>query len=143
MTNVEFSNTGDNSRTIVFYDGGCGLCSKEIRHYAHLDRRRQIEWIDFCQDQTLLNALGVTSDQAMRRLHVLDRDGVLRDGVPAFVAIWAELPYYRALSRLVRLFKMVPLLESAYRPFSAWRYKRRMLSVCAVPTTGRISGPLG
>lgn len=119
------------------------MCSKEIRHYARLDWARRIAWVDFSRDQSLLNDLDLTYDQAMRRLHVLDRDGVMCDGVAAFVAIWTELPYYRLFARLVRLFKMVSVLESAYRPFSAWRYKRRIQSqACAIPAPDRIGGPL-
>ncbi|MDH3693907.1 MAG: DUF393 domain-containing protein [Gammaproteobacteria bacterium] len=143
MVNALSSNIQDNKKTLVFYDGGCGLCNKEIRHYARLDRAQRLDWIDIGRDQPLLNSLGITKDQAMRRLHVLDRDGCLRDGVNAFVAIWADLPYYRVLARLVQLFKMVPLLESVYRPFATWRYRRRIQAqVCTAPASERIAETL-
>ena len=129
MTEVISREMQNTPRTIVFYDGSCGLCSREIRHYANLDRARRIEWIDISRDHNLLNDLGVSVDQAMRRLHVLDHGGVLHDGATAFVSIWAELPYFRVLARLVRLLRMTPLLELAYAPFAAWRYKRRMRSL--------------
>ena len=140
MTQNAPLNTRSSCRTLVFYDGRCGLCSREIRHYARLDRARKIEWIDFTQDQTLLNLLGISYDQAMHRLHVLDRNGVLRDGVSAFLAIWSELPGYQALARLIYLTHTVPMLEVAYRPFSKWRYKRRMRSqACAVTASNQIA----
>lgn len=127
--------------TIVFYDGGCGLCAAEIRHYAHLDRAGAIEWVDISRDQVLLNALGVTCDQAMQRLHVLDRNGLLCDGVCAFLAIWTVLPYYHLLARVVRSTRMIPVLEQVYQPFAAWRYRRRMKSkVCNISVSPSFAG---
>ena len=140
MTQDALLHTRGNPRTLVFYDGQCGLCHSEIRHYSRLDQARKIEWIDLTRDQTLLNSFGISYDQGMRRLHVLDRNGVLRDGVSAFLAIWSELPHYRVLARLVYLTHTVPMLEMVYRPFSKWRYKRRIRSqACVVPTSKQIA----
>ncbi len=38
-----------------------------------------------------------------KRLHVIDRQGVLLIGIPAFAALWDETPRYRRLARIVRL----------------------------------------
>ncbi len=121
------SQTGP-AQTIVFYDGGCALCSREIQHYSRLDRQRRIEWLDINRETTLLNAFGVTFDQAMRRLHVLDRNGVLVHGVRAFAALWSELPYYRVVSRLLYSTRAIRLIEPLYARFALWRYNRRLKS---------------
>ena len=113
------------SRTVVFYDGGCSLCRKEIQHYARRDRTGRLRWEDINQEPALLNALGVTTEQAMRRLHVLDRNGLLRVGACAFATIWSELPVYRVLSKALYACGMIRLIEPVYECFAVWRYKRR------------------
>ena len=71
-------------KTILFYDGGCPLCSREIKHYRRLDSADRIDWIDISRDASLLQAMGVTLETAMARLHVLHRDGWLATGAYAF-----------------------------------------------------------
>jgi len=119
------TNSRPAARPIVFFDGGCSLCSREISHYRTLDRDHRVAWIDINSGAHLLDALGLSRDHAMRRLHVLDGDGVMRDGAAAFVTMWRALPYYRALAWLVDRTRTVRLLDAAYDRFAAWRYRRR------------------
>ena len=112
-------------KTIMFYDGGCPLCAREVAHYRRLDRRRRAEYVDINRDRVMLDALGVGLTSAQRRLHVLTRDGLLLDGAFAFAAVWRELPYYRGLADVLSAFKALPLLDRAYDAFAAWRYRRR------------------
>ena len=51
---------------------------------------------------TDLNNLGLTPDEAAKRLHVL-QEGKLVGGVDAFVILWGEMPRFRWLARLVAL----------------------------------------
>jgi len=34
------------TRPILFYDGQCPLCRKEIAHYQRLDRQQRVDWQD-------------------------------------------------------------------------------------------------
>ena len=130
-------------RTRMFYDGGCPLCRREVAHYRRLDRRGRIDWVDISQDPETLAALGVTLEQAMARLHVQDRQGRLLTGVPAFAAVWDELPGYRHLARLVRALGLVPALDWGYARFARRRYARRCAEgFCAAPGAGRSGRPL-
>ncbi len=61
-------------RPVVFYDGNCPLCRREIGHYRAIDRGEAIEWLDLHQSGERLKAAGITHDQAMARLHVIDPD---------------------------------------------------------------------
>ncbi len=114
-----------NLKTIAFFDGQCGLCSKEIRFFKKLDATKRIEWIDINEDVELLHALGITYEQAMRRLHVLDHRGILRQGACAFLALWSELPFFNIIARLVYFSRTSALLEKAYLRFADWRYEKR------------------
>ncbi len=113
------------TRPTMYYDGGCPLCRREVAHYRRIDHGERVRWLDIAQDPGELQALGVSLDEAMARLHVRDRSGRLVSGAWAFATIWAELPYYRWLARLLRALHLLPLLDLAYRRFADWRFRRR------------------
>lgn len=88
--------------TRVLYNAECPVCSFEIDHYATYakDRALPLQFEDLnTQD---LAAWGLSADQAARRLYVL-KDGALMSGMPAFVALWKEMPRYRWLAKTVGL----------------------------------------
>jgi hypothetical protein len=47
-------------------------------------------------------AWGLDADTAARRLYVV-HDGVLTSGIPAFLVLWAQMPRYRWLAKVVGL----------------------------------------
>lgn len=112
-------------KTIMFYDGGCPLCSREVKHYRRLDRAQRVEYVDVNKDRVLLDALGVGFLAAQRRLHVLSRDGLLLDGAFAFAALWRELPCYRHLADLLYKLRLLPALDRLYDRFAALRFRHR------------------
>ena len=83
--------------THVLYNDTCPVCSFEIDAY----HRRAIQDGLPLQFDTLDCAAqwGITPDQAARRLHVLHRGQVL-SGIPAFRALWGEIPHLQWLARL-------------------------------------------
>ncbi|MCP4330630.1 MAG: DUF393 domain-containing protein [Alphaproteobacteria bacterium] len=86
----------------TFYYGACPVCDREIANYRRAAAgHRELLWrdVDSCPDA--LACFGVDTREARRRLHVIDRNGVLQSGVDAFIAIWRELPGYRWLAWLV------------------------------------------
>jgi predicted DCC family thiol-disulfide oxidoreductase YuxK len=112
-------------QTILFYDGGCPLCRREINHYQRLDRTGRVEWVDISRDTPLLQAFGIPLATAMARLHALTRDGRLVTGAYAFAAVWSELPYYRWLAKGLWALRLLGLLDRAYQRFADWRFRRR------------------
>lgn len=83
--------------TRVLYNDTCPICSFEIDAY----RRRAIRDGLPLQFDTLELAAqwGISPDQAARRLHVLHKGQVL-SGIPAFRALWGEMPHLQWLARL-------------------------------------------
>lgn len=101
------------SGMIVYYDGGCPLCSREIRVMRRLDRHRRLSFLDV----TRHDVGAMDRDALLRRFHVRGSDGHTVSGAAAFAAVWRELP---ALSWLGRLAEMRPFswgLEFAYGIF--------------------------
>jgi len=109
----------------IFYDGGCPLCSHEIAHYRRLDWAGRIRWVDITRDAPSLAAAGLDLPTAMRRLHVQVADGRTLSGVEAFVALWARLPRWRWLARLVNLLPLRRPLEWGYQRFAERRFRQR------------------
>ena len=112
-------------RPIVFYDGGCPLCRREIAHYRRIDSAGRLQWTDAASDTGILARHALTQDQAMAGLHVLDSNGDWQRGIDAFLVIWQQLPGYRWLAKLVTVLRLRHPLEFFYQHFAAWRYRRR------------------
>jgi predicted DCC family thiol-disulfide oxidoreductase YuxK len=109
----------------VFFDGGCPLCSKEIAHYRGLRGAERIQWLDVTDGTLDLSPYGLDRLAVIKEFHVLDADGELHIGADGFLTLWAALPRYRWLYRVVSLLGLAPLLRRAYRRFAAWHFRRR------------------
>ena len=114
----------------VFYDGKCGLCSREIAYYRRIAPDGRFNWRDAARDPSALNDIGVTQADALMHLHAQDAQGRLRIGVDAFIAIWRELPWWRRLAPIVAAPLIRPAAGWIYRRFAAWRFAR--LSHCQI-----------
>lgn len=126
MSQPDSSSSGQ-INPIVFYDGGCPLCRREINHYRRLDRQCSIDWVDITRQPQLLERYGLTSEQAMQRLHVLDQSKHWHTGSDGFALLWSRLPGYRWFTAFLKRTGLLRLLEPWYNRFARWRHKRRSL----------------
>ena len=92
----------NNARTSVLFNASCPVCNFEIQHYARYagESSLPIRFDDLNSDAR--QAWGLDADTAARRLHVL-HEGTLTSGIPAFLVLWAQMPRYRWLARVVGL----------------------------------------
>jgi predicted DCC family thiol-disulfide oxidoreductase YuxK len=102
------------SPPIVWFDGGCPLCTREIALMRRLDRRGRLHFVDI-SDGTA--ACPVDRAAMLARFHVTDADGRLHHGAAAFAAMWREIPLLRPLGLMARLPGVLWLLERVYRGF--------------------------
>lgn len=88
--------------TSVLFNANCPVCNFEIRHYAHYADRTglPIRFDDLNSDARL--RWGLDADTAAKRLYVLHQ-GRLTSGIPAFLVLWAQMPRYQWLARVVGL----------------------------------------
>ena len=115
----------------VYFDGKCGLCSKEIRYYQKIAPSAVFSWCDIAHDPAPLAPLGIGQAEALRLLHAEDDEGQLHIGVAAFILIWKQLHSgWRLLAALAGLPIIKPLLEGVYRRFATYRFAR--LSHCQI-----------
>lgn len=113
-------------QTRVLYNDTCPVCSFEIDAY-----RKRAEASDLpIRFERLTDAAkwGLTPDQAAQRLHVIHK-GKLLSGIPAFRALWSEIPHLNWLARLTgRPFvgaAAVTLYDKVLAPLLFWMHKRR------------------
>ncbi len=88
--------------TTVLYNASCPVCSREIEHYQRYTEARELPVVYEDLTTAELEVWGLTPAQAARRLHVR-KDGQIFDGIPAFIALWKDMPRYRWLARVVSL----------------------------------------
>ena len=113
MTRLQHRTEAPASSMIVYYDGGCPLCSREIRAMRRLDRRRRLSFLDVTTD----DVGDMDRDALLRRFHVQGADGRTVSGAAAFAAVWRELPALKWLGRFAATRPVLPLLELAYTGF--------------------------
>jgi predicted DCC family thiol-disulfide oxidoreductase YuxK len=109
---------------MVFYDGACPLCRREIAHYRRLGGAERLAWIDIARADAPLAPFGLSRARAMARFHVRDAVGQWHTGVFGFAELWSHLPGYRWLARTLRLLRLLPLLDRVYTWFARWRLRR-------------------
>lgn len=119
-------------KIIVFYDGACGLCAKEINHYKKIAPSHAFEWVDVTHDLILFESMGYTKEEGLRSLHALDRQENMHKGVDAFILIWSQLKRWNVLSFVVSLPVIYSSTKFLYKHFANWRFKKMGYGACQI-----------
>ena len=121
----------------VYFDGNCGLCSKEINYYKKIDKKNIFEWVDIYTHDTDLEKLGITKSEALMELHALDENGKMYKGVDSFILIWKNLSFYWSiLGILVSFYPIYLTAKFAYKKFAIQRFNK--LGYCDIKLTNRL-----
>jgi predicted DCC family thiol-disulfide oxidoreductase YuxK len=102
------------NKLIVWHDGACPLCRREIALMRRLDRRGAITFIDVAAGHAV--HCPVDRAQLLARLHACEV-GELLSGAAAFVAMWRAIPLLRPLGVAARIPIVLALLDRAYSLF--------------------------
>ncbi len=116
----------------VFYDGACGLCSKEIAHYKAIAPVGIFEWIDITHDSNAFELLGYHKEDGLRALHALDSQRNMHIGIDAFILIWSQLKRWCILGAFVSLPIIKDLAKFLYKHFANWRFKKLGYGACQI-----------
>ena len=66
------------SQVLLFWDGGCPLCTKEIAYYKRIDSAARVEWVDLDSTPKRLAEYGLSAEDAMRQIHAVDSRGEIQ-----------------------------------------------------------------
>lgn len=120
---------------VVYFDGACPLCRREIAHYRGQDGGESIVWVDAATCTPAALGVDLTRDSALARLHARRADGSLVSGVAAFAMIWSRLHAYRRLAPLMSCRPLLTVLEFGYSAFLRLRrlWRRAPKTLSALP----------
>ncbi|MCY7281623.1 MAG: DUF393 domain-containing protein [Sphingomonas bacterium] len=102
------------SKFIVWYDGGCPLCRREIGVMRRLDRRGAIDFVDVAEAPA--SACPIEPAELLARFHATE-NGQLLSGAAAFAAMWRAIPLLRPIGLAARSPWVLALLERMYLLF--------------------------
>jgi predicted DCC family thiol-disulfide oxidoreductase YuxK len=102
---------------LVWFDGACPLCRREIAWMRRLDRRGAIAFVDVAR-AAAPDGAGCPVDRAalLARFHALE-DGRVVSGAAAFAAMWRAVPLLRPLGLAARNRLVLAGLERLYGLF--------------------------
>lgn len=98
---------------IIWYDGGCPLCVREIALMRRLDRRGAINFVDAANTQSVCP---IDKAELLARFHALE-NGQLLSGAAAFAAMWRAIPVLRPIGQLAKNRLVLWALEKLYLQF--------------------------
>ncbi len=118
---------------LVWFDGGCPLCRREIALMRRLDRKGAIRFVDVAAGD---EACPIDRAALLARFHASE-DGRLLSGAAAFAAMWRAIPLLRPLGLLARNRVVLAGLERAYLRFLGVRpYLRKRWGATPGPAKG-------
>ena len=106
------------TQLVVWHDGGCPLCRREIALMRWLDRRGEIDFVDVLQSPAA--SCPVDRAEFLARFHVSE-NGQLLSGAAAFAAMWRAIPLLRPLGLTARSPWLLARLERLYLFFLRFR----------------------
>lgn len=105
------------ARVMVWYDGACPLCRREIDLMRRLDRRGRLHFVNVAHPDA---TCPIDRAALLARFHACE-DGRMLEGAAAFAAMWRAIPLLRPLGLLARYRLVLALLDRLYTYFLRWR----------------------
>ncbi len=117
------------NQLIVWYDGSCPLCRREVALIRRLDRTDAVHFVDATGDDV---SCPLDRADLLARFHASE-DGVILSGAAAFAAMWRAVPLLRPLGLAARWPWVLTLLERGYVGFLRVRPMLQRIAELIVP----------
>lgn len=107
----------------IFYDGACGVCSTEIKHYRSIADQR-VNFVNIAAADFDAERYGKGAEEFQKVLHACDADKQFYTGVEAFRRLWEALPspFYPLLSVIIGLPGIHISARIGYKIFARYRH---------------------
>ena len=106
------------TKLIVWHDGSCPLCRREIAFMRRLDRRGKIDFVDVMRSPAA--SCPIDRAKMLARFHASE-NGQLLTGAAAFAAMWRAIPLLRPLGLAACSPWLLAKLERLYLLFLRFR----------------------
>ena len=110
-----------NKKDILYYDGQCPLCAKEIQWLKKYNTGL-LAFADIHQSPDAPSSTSKT--EMLQRLHLLTSEGIWVIGLDATVRSWSHTPY-GCLLKPLRWPIIKPIADLLYQYWAIKRYKKR------------------
>jgi predicted DCC family thiol-disulfide oxidoreductase YuxK len=101
------------SKVLVWYDGACPLCRREIALMRRLDAAHAITFVNVASEDA---SCPQDRGELLSRFHASE-DGQILSGAAAFAAMWRAIPRLRPIGLAARNPLVLVVLERLYRLF--------------------------
>ena len=98
---------------IIYFDGACHLCSREMGHYFQKDVKGVLLPRDIKDPAFDAAKEGLDPRRVNQYMHVRTSDGKVFTGVEAFIEIWKVVPGYERMARIAS----IPWVKAFLKPF--------------------------
>ena len=117
---VPTSNASGHAKKItIYYDGVCNLCSGLMDTIATSDKKDMFTGVDA---STAELPPGVTKEDAMHDIHVVDEEGRAHRGIDGVLKVFETYPQLKFLATIGRLPGFYVLGKALYRCVEQTRY---------------------
>lgn len=103
------------SNLIVFYDGWCPVCKREIMHYKKLNNKT-IDYFDI-REKNIHKQYNLNPVEIRKSIYSL-KDDKLYSGIDTFLNIWTEIPRYKILYKIFSIKILRPFYDFLYDIFA-------------------------
>ena len=110
------------AKVIVYDDGNCAFCQWSEAWLKRFDRDGRIEFRSY-HEPAVRAETPFSLEQLHEKMHVRTADGQWRSGYFGWMAIWAELPRFRWLSRILSASPLRWLGPALYIAVARNRYR--------------------
>jgi predicted DCC family thiol-disulfide oxidoreductase YuxK len=109
------------SKIVLFYDGKCVVCAKEIEIYRKMDRANKLSYVDISSDLFNPSSVSIPEDRLNKFFNVQLEDGHFVEGVQSFIEIWKRLPSLNWAAQIASLKPIYWSLHLGYLIFAEIR----------------------
>ena len=104
------------AEVVVYFDGSCPMCSKEIQYYRGLDKHARVLWEDVAGENPSC-PIGYDQATLMARFHVKEiASGQVFHGAAGFARVWCALPApWHGLGKIATFKPVTWVMEMGYR----------------------------
>ena len=120
---ASYQTTDPPTRYVILFDGLCRFCTRQSQRLVSLARPGAVEVVNFQEAGALDRFPGITHDDCMKAMHLIEPNGRVSKGPEAIVRTLATRPMFRWLPAIYYLPGLRSFLHCLYTLVASNRYR--------------------